>query len=634
MGSEGNVYSWGSNRNGQLGNGTTSWSYVPIKADFSAVPSGEKIVAISTSGDGGSLAVDTAGNVYSWGDNSNGQLGDGTNEAKYTPAMINVDLPNGEKIVSVASGENDSVLARGYHSLALDSTGKVHAWGCNYSGQLGIGNTVEYATPIKTDFSILPEGREIVEVATGYAHSLALDSAGDVYAWGYDYFGQLGDGSSGYTTYKTSAILIDFSIVPSGEKIVSIVAEGHHSYAIDSAGNVYAWGRNNNGQLGDGTTTTRAVPTKTDLSIVPSGEKIVAIESSTSVTYISGGAVNYFHTLALDTAGNVYAWGYNTQYQLGDGTRTTRTTPIKVDLSMVPSGEEIVAISAGGEFSLALDSAGTIYAWGYNGNVGRLGIGNTTAQTTIVKTDLSIVPSGEKIVAIEAGVNGSMALDSAGNLYGWGSNSNGIIGDGTTATQLTPVAVDTSAIPSGEEIVAMSKAMYVNTNGNSGDGSPEYSVIMDSAGNIYTWGMNTYGQLGDGTKTNRSIMAKVEIAAMPDDARAVSFSAKGGHTLVVGSDGGIYAWGWNYYGQLENGLSYSIYSANPTDFSEFEPDVSVMIGGNECLNVKVVSITSIKCTTQAHAAGAVDVVVSNGLEFSTLRAGYTYLDMGVPNTGA
>ncbi|MFV0484851.1 MAG: RCC1 domain-containing protein [Candidatus Saccharimonadales bacterium] len=193
-----------------------------------------------------------------------------------------------------------------------------------------------------------------------------------------------------------------------GVEIVQIDASMGSSIALDVDGQVYAWG---GGYVGDGSTGAHYVPTKTDISIVPEGEKIIGV------------SIGQSHSLALDSAGNVYAWGYNSGGRLGDGTSTTRLTPVNTDLSIVPSDEQIVAISAGGYYSLALSSSGDVYGWGYNS--GQIGDGTTTTRLTPTKTDLSIVPSSEKIVAIAAGYESSLALDSAGNVYGWGGNFSG-----------------------------------------------------------------------------------------------------------------------------------------------------------------------------------------------------------------
>ena len=254
---------------------------------------------------------------------------------------------------------------------------------------------------------------------------------------------------------------------------------------------------------------------------------------------ISGGkSSNNSFSLAVGSDGNAYAWGNNYYGQLGDGTKTDRTTPVKVRKpTNAPADFTYVQVSAGWDCSLAVGSDGNAYAWGLNSS-GQLGDGTTTQRTTPVKVGK---PTGLTYVQISAGDDHSLALGSDGNAYAWGSNTYGKLGDGTTTQRTTPVKVGK---PTGLTYVQVSAGW-------------QHSLALSSAGNAYAWGLNSDGQLGDGTKTDRTTPVKVRKPTnAPADFTYVQVNGGGDHSLAMGSDGYAYAWGYNNYGQLGN-KSYS-----------------------------------------------------------------------------
>jgi hypothetical protein len=241
--------------------------------------------------------------------------------------------------------------------------------------------------------------------------------SGSAWAWGSNGYGQLGNGT---TTNSSTPVPVSLT---SGTSVTAIAGGGSHSLALTSTGQVLAWGRNSEGQLGNGTTTDSSTP-------VP-----VSVPSGTSVTAIAGGGS---HSLALTSSGQVLAWGSNGYGQLGNGTTTNSSTPVQVSL---PSGTTVIAIAAGGFHSLALTASGQVLAWGYNGN-GELGNGATTNSSSPVAVSL---PSGTTVTAIAGGGSHSLALTSTGQVLAWGYNVYGQLGNGTTTNSTTPVAV--SALP-------------------------------------------------------------------------------------------------------------------------------------------------------------------------------------------
>ncbi len=238
-------------------------------------------------------ALTTAGGVQCWGANGAGQLGDGTWEDRPTPVDV-VGLEGG--VVAIATGL--------WHTCALTTAGGVQCWGRNDSGQLGDGTTTHRNLPV----DVVGLGGGVVAIAAGGYHTCALTASGGVQCWGFNYYGQLGDGTEvGRPT--------PVDVVGLGGGAVAIAAGGKHTCALTTAGGVQCWGDNGAGQLGDGTTTHRNIP----VDVVGLGGGAVAI------------AAGEEHTCALTATGGIQCWGHNEHGQLGDGTRWNyRTTPVDV----------------------------------------------------------------------------------------------------------------------------------------------------------------------------------------------------------------------------------------------------------------------------------------------------------------
>ncbi|MGH3406943.1 MAG: RCC1 domain-containing protein, partial [Streptosporangiaceae bacterium] len=224
------VRAWGSNAYGELGNGTAADSSLPGRVE---IPAGIELSSarclLSC------LAVTTKGQAYAWGRNDVGQLGDGTTKPRLTP--VRVDLPAGVKVTAVRPG--------GAFSLALTSTGKVLAWGANAAGDLGNGTTKSRLKPVLVS---LPKGVTVKAISAGNDDGFALTSTGRVLSWGGNAGGQLGDGTT--KGRKTPG----YVSLPKGTTVTSIAAGSLTGYAVTKSGGLLAWGENNHGQLGDGTT--------------------------------------------------------------------------------------------------------------------------------------------------------------------------------------------------------------------------------------------------------------------------------------------------------------------------------------------------------------------------------------------
>ncbi len=349
------VMGWGSNAWGQLGNGTTKGSDVPVAT------SGLSEVKAVAAGWQHSLALLRNGTVMAWGNNTTGELGNGTT----TPSLVPVVVPGLSGVTAISAGSN--------YSMALLSNGKVMAWGANNFGQLGMGNTANSEKPVA-----VPGLSEVTAIAAGMRISMALLRNGKVMVWGYNgpatQGGELGIGTpigpeacGGVFCSKRPMPVVKLSEV-------TAVAGGHsHNLALLKNGTVMAWGGNSYGQLGVGR---EKLPSGKDRSYVP-----VQAKGLTEATAISAGSK---YSLALLRNGTMMTWGKNVYGELGLGDKVRRLVP-----TAVPGLSGVTAISAGGGakqgagHSLARLSNGTVMAWGGN-SVGELGIGNTTDSSVPV----------------------------------------------------------------------------------------------------------------------------------------------------------------------------------------------------------------------------------------------------------
>jgi len=348
-------------------------------------------------------AVTAGGYVKCWGYNAYGQVGDGTN---HNSRFVPVDVAGaGTPVAAVALG--------GFHSCAVTTSGGALCWGNNFDGELGDGTVVDRLTPV----GVSGLGSGVAAVALGGYHSCALSVDGGVKCWGYNGDGQVGDGTT--VTRRTPVPVSGL-----GSGVVAITAGNKHSCALTSGGGVKCWGRNESGQLGDGTTAQRVIPV--DVAGLGSG-----------VTAIAAGSE---HSCALTVAGGVKCWGENDDGALGDGTTIDRPIPTNV----TGLGDGVAAIAAGWRNGCALTAAGGVKCWGDNGS-GQVGDGTTTERTS--PTDVVGLANGA--IAIAAGDSYACALVAGGGVACWGENYAGQLGDDTTTMRKTPVSTSTLGMGRG-----------------------------------------------------------------------------------------------------------------------------------------------------------------------------------------
>jgi len=422
-------------------------------------------------------ALTSDGGVKCWGSNDNGELGNGMTIENSVPVDVS----------GLASGVS-AVAAGTSHTCALTTGGGVKCWGANYAGQLGNGMTT-YSSNTPVDVSGLPSG--VTAISAAGDHTCALTSGGGVKCWGANYAGQLGDGT---TTYSGVPVPVDVSGLASG--VSAIAAGSSHTCVLTSGGGVKCWGSNDDGQLGNGTTTWSSTPV--DVSGLASG-----------ITAISAG---YFHTCALTIRGGVKCWGSNYVGELGIGTTTDSLVP--VDVSGLASG--VTAITAG-RHTCALTSGGGVKCWGDNYH-GQIGNGSTTASG--VPVDVSGLGSG--VTAIAVGDIHTCALTIRGGVKCWGDNYLGQLGNGPSCDSSVPVDVPLNAAdatpsatiePTGTPIGGIEHATGPRDVVLRFDNGPDLEV-SDLGGELFRPGPE-FTLYGDGTVVFRNERAQLPPAEGP-----------------------------------------------------------------------------------------------------------------------
>lgn len=556
--------------------------------------------------------------------NSDGQFTESTFTYKQTAPTISSVTPTvgpatGGRNVAISTNAFQTlrfkrVSSGGDHSLGLTYDGKVYAWGYNTSGQLGTGSTTNSITPMPVDTSGVLAGKNIIAIAAGGSHSLALDSAGKVYAWGAG-GGRLGNGITANSSVPVA--VVDTGAL-AGKVVTDIAASELSSYALSSDGFVYSWGGNGSGQLGNNSATQSNSPVAVLTTGVLAGKTIRSIAAGSTFA------------LALDTTGKVYSWGNNANGQLGNGSLTQSSVPVAVLTSGVLLNKTVVAITAGNGHSVVLDTDGKLYSWGINAN-GQLGNNSTTQSSSPVAVVSSGVLNGKTIASVSiaggSSTNHSSAIDSNGKLYTWGFNNSGQLGNGSTAQSTVPVATTDTGVLSGK-VLRSSVAVSNRT------------LALDQDGLLYGWGNNVLGQLGNNTTTNSiSPIAATMQSPIPftahfggTQAQSTLSSLDSISTITPAHSTGVVDVSLEAYGvdtaTSANAYTYvpapEVYGATPLvgnnsggdiitiSGANFRPGATVMLGYSGPLATTYVNDTTLQVQlTASTQIGPVDITVTN-----------------------
>jgi alpha-tubulin suppressor-like RCC1 family protein len=334
------------------------------------------------------------------------------------------------------------VAGGGFHTCAVKHDGTLWCWGYNFSGQVGNG-TPPSTTPIRQPVQISKVGTTVVEVAAGDRHTCARKQDGTLWCWGDSFYGQAPE-----------------QVTALGTTVAEVAAGASYTCARTEAGVLWCWGRNDNGQVGDGT-------------IQPKSPPVQVTALGSSVVEVSAGG---YHACARKADGTLWCWGTGNVGQVGDGTTDSqKPSPVQVTLL----GTAVAQVAAGGYHTCARKTDGTLWCWGRNDR-GQLGDGTTT---TPKPTPSQVQALGATVVDVAAGLLHTCARKADGTLWCWGSNPFGQVGDGTMTT---PVLVPTQVAALGTSAVDVA----------AGD---NHTCARRTGGTVLCWGHNDRGQVGDGT---------------------------------------------------------------------------------------------------------------------------------------
>jgi alpha-tubulin suppressor-like RCC1 family protein len=463
----GTVECWGANDEGQLGDGSQTGSRTPVAA------SGLTGVTALAAGEQHTCAIGAGGAVSCWGFNTSGQLGDGTMTSRRVPGSV-----PGVTATAIAASDDSTCVVEG---------SALTCWGFNGEGLFMNGTTMSTPEPVS---STLLTG--IAGVSIGGGHLCVFTDTGEVHCAGDNGVGQLGDGNGAMGL--TSSLPVR-AFIPG--KVIAISAGDRHTCAVDDTGGAWCWGADG-GKLGLGFDLGSVrVPVKTTFEDI--------------ATIAAGGG----HTCARSTSGAIACAGFNGMGQLGNGDRITQTSP-----KAVPDLAGIAAIASGGNFTCALDTVGAATCWG-NGLDGELGDGAFHVRPEpgpVLLTDID---------QLVAGTDHVCGLRADGTVSCWGLGTSGQLGDGTFSSRGVPVPVEDL---SGVTQLAL--------------GSRHSCALVASA--VKCWGSNDSGQLGMGPTSSAIPIDVIDLL----DAPILQIAAGASHTCALDSRGEVQCWGAGFIGQL------------------------------------------------------------------------------------
>jgi alpha-tubulin suppressor-like RCC1 family protein len=342
------------------------------------------------------IARKADGNLYSWGSNIQGQLGDSSNTSRNAPVVVNAGAGT-TTWRTVAVGDQFAVAIR--TSGTSTTGGTLWAWGLNQNGQLGDGTTVSRSVPVQ-----IGKDTDWAFVTAGKGHALAIKTTGILYAWGRNFNGQLGDGTQIGKLVPTKIGVATWLTVSAGET---------HTLGLQKDGTLWAWGGGESGQIGNAGNT----------ASVPAPVKI----GTSTWASVSAGA---FHSMAISANGVLWGWGANGSSQLGDNGSASVNAP-KVIQSDINNW---TVVAAGASHTMGVRSDGTLWGWGSNAE-GQLGNGDTDSSFPVQ------IGTGTTWVTVTSGAAHSFGLKTDNTLWGWGRNQEGQLGNGKNTLSAIPVNV-------------------------------------------------------------------------------------------------------------------------------------------------------------------------------------------------
>ena len=509
---DGTLWLWGSGSSGQLGQSDLIHRSSPVQVagtTWKQVSCGDIITS----------AVKTDGTLWTWGNNNSGQLGDNTTVDKSSPVQV---AGTTWKQVSCGSGSSLRFTA------AIQTDGSLWTWGSGAAGQLGtsyrnnlsspvqvITGGVNYVTAtfdntivVRTDGRISAAGGNIVDAQKYIPGTTIVEfddvfvkrdvfSVGNLWGWGSNSDGQLGDNT---TVDKSSPI----QTTAGGTNWKQVAGAGSHIAAIKTDSTLWTWGWNALGQLGTNNQLNRSSPVQT-------------VSGGTNWKQVACGAV---HTSAIKTDGTLWTWGSNSSGRLGTNNQLNRSSPVQT----IAGGNNWKHVACGSSHTVAIKTDGTLWGWGHNTS-GRLGDDTTVSKSSPVQT----VSGGTTWKQVACGSSHTVAIKTDGTLWTWGTNTNGQLGDNTTVDKSSPV-----------------QTVSGGTTWKQVAGGAAHTAAIKTDGTLWLWGLNTNGRLGTNNELNSS--SPVQTIAGGNNWKHVACGDE--HTIALKTDGTLWTWGSGTNGRL------------------------------------------------------------------------------------
>jgi alpha-tubulin suppressor-like RCC1 family protein len=595
---DGTLWTWGTGTSGQLGVNDTSQKNSPVTT-FVGGTDWKQV----TCGGYHTVAIKTDGTLWSWGASNSGQLGRVALNVQY-PVTTFAGGTNWADTATTDPAELYTLSAGNFYTAAIKTDGTLWTWGNNANGQLGNFTITTRSTPVTT----FAGGTTWKQVSSGNSHTAAVKTDGTLWTWGNNINGRLGvnDVTNRSTPVTTFAGGTDWKQVSSGTS---------HTAAIKTDGTLWTWGSGGNGQLGR-PTTFAVVPVATF-----AGGTNWADTATTDPAELYTLSAGYRYTAAVKTDGTLWTWGNNTSAQLGNNAATDRSTPV----TTFAGGTTWKQVSSGQSHTAAIKTDGTLWAWGL-GTSGQLGTNDTTQRNSPVTTFVG----GTTWKQVSGGFRNTAAIKTDGTLWTWGYNILGQLGRPTTFAAV-PVTTFAGGTNWADTATTDPAELYTLSAGNL------HTAAIKTDGTLWTWGNNTFGQLGNNAATDRS----TAVTTFVGGTTWKQVSSGNSHTAAVKTDGTLWTWGNNTNGRLgvndtsqknspvttfAGGTDWKQVSSGTSHTAAIKTDGTLWswgLGGNGQLG-RPTTFAVVPVTTFAGGTNWADTATTDPAELYTLSAGYRH----------
>lgn len=520
---DGKAYCWGQGTKGQIGDGSFSSRAVPTLVNVAGL--GPVSFVEVKAGLNHTCARTTRGQIYCWGEAAHGKLGNSSITDQAAPTLVTAVTGSFDNIVSLEVGDN--------HSCAIKSNGQMSCWGAQGAeGRLGNNDTQNATRPALVQVGSYISKRSFSSLSVGFDNSCAVGTDGLPYCWGAGVSGKLGNGSID----RLIPISVNMTSI-AGVQFTQIATGIGHTCGLATSGKIYCWGQNNEGQLGNGTTVSSSAPVEVDTNINGLNDPSTPADEFLGFKSIS---VGYSHTCALYATGKPYCWGYGLFGQLGSGSTLSQSRPQAIFGSVL-----FRQVDTGDYHSCGVSFDNKAYCWGW-GALGRLGNGATDNKLVPTQVDTTLNPqfiarTEEAIDHIRPGADHTCMKTFGKSVYCWGSGLDGRLGadDSTEATKLYPSTVDMTVLADVSGVADV-------------ESGKDHSCLLTQSGKAACWGAGLKGRLGDGDFLDKALPVLVNFSEATGYLGSFKISAGGSHTCALSVSGEQYCWGEGLNGRLGN----------------------------------------------------------------------------------